>query len=511
MRTEAGEVGELNEGSASMLSNAANRNRPRHFHLLWDHELVELRPILALLNEHLDAVVAYWYRLYELHFGDERTLPEREFFDLYHTNLGRNTRDLIEGDVDRYASDTIRTGEALAARGVPFSEVVASLHLYEESAYKFFPDPRPPVETYTSFDKLSHIRMILLANAYFRAQTAVIGVRVNALEREVSRLSPRERESFHGMIGGSPAMHELYDRIEAVAETLGTVMIVGESGTGKELIARAIHDASGRRSETFVALNCAALPKDLIESELFGYKRGAFSGANLEYIGIFRSAEGGTLFLDEITEMSPDTQSKLLRALQERSVRPVGSTREVPINVRVIASTNRDPEEAVRARQLREDLYYRLQANTLVAPPLRERKADIPLLVEHFIELFNERTLPKIRVQGIELDALETMRHFDWPGNVRQLANAVEGAITFGRRATIRSADLPPALRGARPVAAPKLEPAAPVAMGTFADAEREIISRALTSTGGNKAAAASLLRISRKKLYAKITKFGLG
>ena len=195
------------------------------------------------------------------------------------------------------------------------------------------------------------------------------------------------------MVGASAAMRQLYDRVEAAGVTRGTILIVGESGTGKELVAHAIHECGPQPGAPFVALNCAAIPKDLIESELFGYKRGAFSGANAEYLGLFRAADGGTLFLDEVTEMSADTQSKLLRAIQERAVRPVGSTREISVDVRLIASTNRDPQEAVKAGRLRDDLYYRLQAGVIQIPPLRERLEDVALLAEHFIELFNARQM----------------------------------------------------------------------------------------------------------------------
>src|SRR6201997_1750349 len=199
-------------------------------------------------------------------------------------------------------------------------------------------------------------------------------------ENEQLKQRLQDRYKFQNVIGKSKKMQELFDLIESVAASEANILIQGENGTGKELIANAIHYNSKRSKGPFIAFNCAAIPKDLIESELFGYKRGAFSGANTEYPGLFRAAEGGTLFLDEITEMGAETQSKLLRAIQERSVRPVGSTRETPVDLRLVASTNRDPEAAVRSHILREDLYYRLQANVLHVPPLRERLEDIPLL-----------------------------------------------------------------------------------------------------------------------------------
>ena len=480
---------------------------PRYFHLLWDEELNELRPVFESIQRHRNNVMAHWYRLYLLHFGDKRSLTEPEFMEIFGSELDATLADLLRRDMDAFAADMRKVGEILASRSVPFSELIVSMHLFEESASTAFPSFPPLMpRIYQSFDKLSHCRMIVLADTYFRSRTASAGARIQALEREAEALPPQARTRFHGLVGAAPAMRKLYERIEAVARTRGTVLIVGESGTGKELVARAIHERANLNAP-FVALNCAAIPKDLIESELFGYKRGAFSGANMEYLGLFRAAEGGTLFLDEVTEMSPETQSKLLRAIQERSVRPVGATREVPVDVRLIASTNRDPQEAVRSGQLRQDLYYRLQASVMNIAPLRERLDDVPLLVEHFIELFNEKQVRQGSMLGIEPDALEAIKTYAWPGNVRELANAIETAFTFGTGATIRLEDLPPAIAGVHR----KPAPASPAnGVGTFADAERDLIQRALESTEGNKAQAAKLLKISRKKLYAKIAKYSL-
>ena len=235
---------------------------PRYFHLLWDEELEALQPILRLVLDHLEEVVGHWHRLYVLHFGDTRSLSKPEFRDLFYNALSRNTKDLLEGDMDRYAIDTIRTGELLCERNVPFAEIVASLHLYEESAYTAFPKhPSPPLEIYTAFDKLSHIRMILLADAYFRSASASAGARIQALERQATLLAREKRSIFHGLVGSNLAMRHLYDRIEAAAETRGTILIVGESGTGKELVARAIHESGAQSAAPFVALNCAATPR----------------------------------------------------------------------------------------------------------------------------------------------------------------------------------------------------------------------------------------------------------
>jgi transcriptional regulator with PAS, ATPase and Fis domain len=488
----------------------SQKRAPRYFHLLWEEELDSLRNVLESLQQHRDEILSRWHQLYLLHFGDRRSLTEAEFRDLFGRDLDSTVADLLAKDMDQFTADIRALGEELAERRVPFAELIVSIHLFEESAGENFPSSPPTVpKTYQTFDKLSHCRMIVLADSYFRSQSALVGTRIKELEREAARLPASQRSRFHGLVGASEAMHQLYERIEAAGATRGTVLIVGDSGSGKELVARALHECGNRASVPFVALNCAAIPKDLIESELFGYKRGAFTGATAEYLGLFRAAEGGTLFLDEVTEMSPETQGKLLRAIQERTVRPVGSTREVPVDVRLIASTNRNPEEAVRTGQLREDLYYRLQASVIRVPPLRDRTDDIALLVDHFIALFNERLLRATPVVGIDDDARAAMVGYSWPGNVRELANAIESAFTFGQAPLIRMRDLPPAIAGTNGPSR-GLPNASRGGIVTFAEAERDLIANALEATDGNKAMAAKMLKISRKKLYAKIAKYGL-
>jgi two-component system, NtrC family, response regulator AtoC len=493
---------------------AVHHDNLNHYHLLWDHELAELGPIMDALASHREEILEHWYQLYLLHFGDERSLAQSEFFELCGLDLDATTQTLREGTFEQFVIRIRRIGVALAERRVPFAEVVASMHLFEESAIASFPAGVDP-SLYRVFDKVSHCRIIALAEAYFRDYQAIAAARIQELEREAGRATGEGRSSFHGLVGATPAMRRLYARIEAAADVRGTVLVVGESGTGKELVARAVHECSRTPAAPFVALNCAAIPRELIESELFGYKRGAFSGATIDYPGLFRAAEGGTLFLDEIIEMSAATQSKLLRALQERTVRPVGSTREVPFDVRVIASTNRDPRTAVREGNLREDLYYRLQVNLIELPPLRERLADVTLLADHFIALFNRRITRTAPITGIEPRALEAMGRYNWPGNVRELSNAIESAFTFGPVETIRLADLPSAVAaGAEiPPAAPQsVTPggAASTATLSFTDTERDLIRRALASTGGNKFRAAKLLGISRKRLYARLRRYQL-
>lgn len=481
---------------------------PRYFHLLWDEDLEELRELLTAVRDQRTEVVSVWFDLYQLHFGDRRSLSATEFKAIFEPALLTNKEFLLNKDMDGYARNVLKLGETLADHHVPLQEIIASLHLFEEAAQSVFPhDPPATTSVYTKFDKLSHIRIILLVDAYSRSQWASVATRIHALELEARFLPIEERTRFHGLVGKSPAMRELYMRIESVGRARAIALVEGETGTGKELVARAVHECGPLPAAPFVPLNCAALPKELIESELFGYKRGAFSGANTEYLGLFRAADGGTLFLDEITEMNPDTQSKLLRAIQERRVRPVGASSEIPVDVRVIASTNRNPEQAVQERQFREDLYYRLQATVLRVPRLQDRSNDVPLLAEHFINLFNEKQIRPDQVDGIEDDALRAMGNYTWPGNVRELSNAIESAFIFGKSPTIRREDLPLVIGGS-----PERieEPLRPVWVGSFADAERDIIRRALEMAGGNRVHAAQALKISRKKLYAKIAKYGL-
>jgi len=482
-----------------------------YFHLLSEQELRTLHPLLVALGQAREQVLRDWYQLYQAHLSGARFLSESEFRSFYGPDLDATTFALAAGDFDTFVGEIRGVGDRLADRGVPFAEVVASIHFFEQAAARVFRAAAGATDAQTvlTFDKVSHCRLIVLAEAYLRSCRATAAARIRDLEREAAVLGTSGRTRFHGLVGGSATMRQLYERIEAAAATRGTVLVVGESGTGKELVARALHECSASPQAPFVALNCAAVPRELIESELFGYKRGAFSGAVAEYLGLFRAAQGGTLFLDEVTEMSAETQSKLLRALQERTVRPVGSTSEVAVNVRLIASTNRDPEAAVAEGLLRRDLYYRLQVNVLKIPPLHERLEDVPVLAEHFVTLFNEKLHPAVPVVVIDPEALSALQRYHWPGNVRELSNAIEAAFTFGRSDTIHLVHLPPAISRSGGERSPSY--LAPGDLPTFADAERELIRRALLATYGNKVRAAKRLRISRKKLYAKIAKYDLG
>ena len=489
---------------------------PLYFHLLSDKEIDRLQVVLRVIQDNRTGVLEHWYELYTLHFGHDRTFSEAEFKDYFGNDLDVVTRALLAHDIVALAQDVRRVGERLVERGVPFEEIIASMHLFEESCAIFFRRNLSVLakgpDVLLIFDKLSHVRMIILAEAYFGAHQARQQARTQDLERDVQRLDPEgvKRQSFHGLIGATPVMRRLYERIQAAAPGGASILVTGESGTGKEVLARAIHEVGSSASAPFIAVNCAALPRELIESELFGHRKGDFSGATGEYLGLVRAAEGGTLLLDEITEMPLEVQAKLLRALQERVVRPVGSTTEVAVDVRFIASTNRPVRDAIADGKLREDLFYRLKVHTIELPPLRERLADLPLLVQHFIELFNRR-YPRA-VRGIEDDAMQALRGYDWPGNIRELMNTIEVAFAYGRTDSIRTEDLPAEIGGRQP-ALPQpsgdlIEALSPIP--TFEESERLLLERALDATNGNKLRAAKMLGISRKQLYAKIKKYAI-
>jgi nitrogen regulation protein NR(I) len=323
-----------------------------------------------------------------------------------------------------------------------------------------------------------------------------------------------------GIIGTSTGITDLYAILERVADTPTTVLITGESGTGKELVARALHDHSSRKDKPFIKVNCAAIPKELIESELFGYERGAFTGAVSSKPGRFELANGGTLFLDEIGEIPVEMQVKLLRALQESEFERVGGIKTIRVDVRLVAATNRDLKKLIAGGTFREDLYYRLNVVPIRLPALRERAVDIPLLVEHFLRRFNERL--KKHVIGAAPEALDVLASYPWPGNIRELENVVERAVLFCDTENVRADDLPPEVRGSlAPTQAPitdadlqaalasegGLKEHVKVAMNRL---ERELVGRALAQTNGNVTHAARLLKISRKGLQLKMKELGL-
>jgi two-component system response regulator HydG len=319
-------------------------------------------------------------------------------------------------------------------------------------------------------------------------------IEVRRLRGEVGRTQPART-----LLGSSAAMRAVLDLIGRVAATDATVLIQGESGTGKELVARAIHAASGHREGPFVAINCAAVPPQLLESELFGHTRGAFTDARVARAGLFVEAHGGTLLLDEIGEMPLEMQAKLLRALQARTVRPVGGTQEVPFDARIIAATNRDLEEDVRTRRFREDLYYRIAVVDVHVPALRERPQDIPALAQHFVGRFSERFSK--RVIGLDPGALQRLLSYSWPGNVRELENSMERAVALTRFDHVTVDDLPARVRAHRAEPAQCL-PELAEGLISLAELDRRYIHQVLALVGGNKSRAARILGLDRRTLY---------
>ena len=324
-------------------------------------------------------------------------------------------------------------------------------------------------------------------------------------ESEGLRRTLRDRTTYANIIGRSKKMQDIYEMIEAVAKSDANILIVGESGTGKELIANAIHYNSQRSKAKFVKVNCSALPKELIESELFGHTKGAFTGAARDKEGLIASANGGSILLDEIAEMPLELQPKLLRALQERVYYRLGSEQPIEVDFRLICSTNRNPLEAVRNGQLREDLYYRVSTITIEVPPLRERAEDIQLLADHFLKAFSEKYGKQ--VQGFSQPARAAMYNHQWPGNVRELESAIERAVLLSKSDSVETSDFqfspiePPAHSDNGFVVPPNM---------TLEEIEREVIDQTLKRTKGNKQAAAKALGIYRPRLYSKIQKYNL-
>jgi DNA-binding NtrC family response regulator len=326
--------------------------------------------------------------------------------------------------------------------------------------------------------------------------------------REVNVLRRRVKAVWgHGrLVGTSKVMQAVFRQLDLAGPTSAPVLIAGESGTGKELAARTLHEISPRSQGPFVAVNCAAIPETLLESEIFGHEKGAFTGALDRRIGCFELAHQGTLLLDEISEMSPSLQAKFLRILQDGALKRIGGKAELRVDVRVLAATNRDPAKSLKDGTLREDLYYRLNVFTLTLPPLRTRREDIPLLVQAFLEEFNAKYERKVR--GVDDAALRFLVGHDWPGNVRQLRNSIERAVIGCAGELITVAELP-AEPGAEPV-----EAAAAAAGGRVAvrlkDVERDVILKTLASVGNNKTRAAELLGISLKTLHNKLNRYGV-
>ncbi|EJZ0950108.1 sigma-54-dependent response regulator transcription factor ZraR [Escherichia albertii] len=362
---------------------------------------------------------------------------------------------------------------------------------------------------------------VLIMTAYSSVETAVEALKTGALDYLIKPLDfdnlqatlekalahthcvdaemPAVSASQFGMVGKSAAMQHLLSEIALVAPSEATVLIHGDSGTGKELVARAIHASSARREKPLVALNCAALNESLLESELFGHEKGAFTGADKRREGRFVEADGGTLFLDEIGDISPMMQVRLLRAIQEREVQRVGSNQTISVDVRLIAATHRDLAEEVNAGRFRQDLYYRLNVVAIEVPSLRQRREDIPLLADHFLQRFAERN--RKAVKGFTPQAMDLLIHYDRPGNIRELENAVERAVVLLTGEYISERELPLAI-ASTPIPLAQSQDIQPLV-----EVEKEVILAALEKTGGNKTEAARQLGITRKTLLAKLSR----
>ena len=372
-------------------------------------------------------------------------------------------------DVDSDLTVVIMTG---------YASVETAVEALKMGAYDYITKPIDP-------DELVHLVSNALGHKRYK--------------RELERLRENLQEIYPDtkLIGNSPAIRRVLELVEMVAATDTTVLIFGESGTGKELVARAIHAASPRRNMPMVVIHCGALTETLLESELFGHERGAFTGAQYRKKGKFEVADGGSVFLDEISDISLKTQTDLLRVLQEKEIQRVGGSQTVKVDFRCIAATNKNLEELVKAGTFRPDLYYRLKVFAIDLPPLRERREDIPLLADHFLKKFAtamNKPLPTLAPQAVDL----LLAH-DWPGNVRELENAVERAMVIGRGPEIQPADFPF-----------QLQPTQPVAGRTLDEIERGHIERVLQETAGNLSRAARILDIDRTTLYNKLRRYGL-
>ncbi|MDO8539822.1 MAG: sigma-54 dependent transcriptional regulator [Opitutaceae bacterium] len=410
----------------------------------------------------------------------------------------------------------------------PFDVIVTDLRMPGKSGLKII-------------DKalsLAHRPAVLMMTAYGNIETAVEAMKRGAvdfltkpvnierlevliqralktrtLEVEVQQLHERLDDKFklEGIVGTSQKLHDVIDKVKLVAPSRATILVEGESGTGKELIAQAIHQASSRARAPFVAVHCAALSENLLESELFGHERGSFTGATERRIGRFESAIGGTLFLDEIGEISPSTQVKLLRFLETKSIERVGGSKPIELDVRLVAATNRNLEQLVREGKFREDLFFRLNVVRITMPPLRDRPEDVPLLLAHFIRIFSEEnSVPPLTV---EPGALRTLQAYPWPGNIRELRNFCENAVVLRRGGSLTEYDLEPKFRGeaARMGSAPGTTSGTTLpasASLSVEENEKRLLREALLKARGNRTKAAELMGVSRRTLHRKIAQW---
>ena len=438
---------------------------------------------------------------------------EKSILDLAEASL---TKDGHEVKCEMTMADALRQ-----VRSSDLDVVLTDLRIGEESGLDLCEQaiamrPDIPVVVMTGYTTIDAAIGALRAGAYdfitkpLEPEALNATVRRAAQHRELTKEVKRLRRQVEGpitdfgMVGRSPAMRRVFDLIDRIGDSDATVLITGESGTGKELVAKALHKQS-RRDGPFIAINCAAMPATLLESELFGHVRGAFTDAKRSRDGLFVEASGGTLFLDEIGEMDMEMQPKLLRALQERKARPVGSGQERPFDTRIVAATNRDLEDQVQKHQFREDLFYRINVVGISLPPLRARGHDVLRLSHLFVEQFAKNTGRDVK--GVSQPAAERLLEYDWPGNVRELENCVERAVTLARFEELTVEDLPERIRkfqSSRVI----IDTQDPSEMPTLETLERRYVHRVLKVVGGNKTQAAKVLGVDRRTLYRKLERW---
>lgn len=452
----------------------------KEIHLLLVEDEAALREATA------ERLIDRGYRVVAVESGEAALEQLAEFaFDIVLTDLrlpGINGDAVLSAALERYP-------EIVCIVVTGFGTLKDAVNAIKRGAVDFIAKP-------FQFEQLLHVLASALEQRRLRSENAYL------------RSQLQERYRFEGLVGRSTRMRELFDLLETVAASSSTVLVTGETGTGKELAARAIHHNSVRRAHRFVALNCSAVPETLLEAELFGHVRGAFTGAVANRTGRIEIAHEGTLFLDEVGAMSISLQAKLLRVLQERELERLGDTRTIKVDVRVIAATNADLQQLVGDGLFREDLYYRLNVIPIFLPPLRERREDIPLLVQHFVARLSPDENPAQKIT-VTQEALRVMMAYAWPGNIRQLENAVERALALSRdRTQIDVQDLPPELRDDSPT---QQEPTVTLPVDGLdlplymADVERQLIRKALDETGGNRQQAARRLGLKRTTLVEKV------
>jgi DNA-binding NtrC family response regulator len=454
---------------------------PLHQHLLFVDDEAAFREAIA------ERLVEHGFRVEQAGTGEEALAKLNDFaFDILITDLrlpGVDGRKVLDEAFTRYP-------EIIAIVITGFGTVREAVEVTRLGAEGFITKPFQFEELLHELNAAIEKRRLQAENAYLRDQL-------------------HDRFRLDGMIGRTPVMMQLFELLRTIASTASTVLLTGETGTGKELAARAIHDASPRRTQRFVALNCSAIPETLLEAEIFGHVRGAFTGAVANRQGRLEQAHRGTLFLDEVGTMSAALQAKLLRVLQSREFERVGDSQTVKVDVRVIAATNSDLKQMVQAGTFRQDLFYRLNVIPVRIPSLRERRADIPLLAQHFLDTFAKQAVPPRGKITLGQDAQQALMAYLWPGNVRQLENVIERTFALAPgKAQLSGADLPEEVRGVPiPVEADDtVIPDGGIDLDRLvADFEHTLIRRALERTGGNKRQAAELLQLKRTTLIEKL------